>query len=329
MTVSYTTNMAMGKPTISNSYNVWGAELNTLIDIIDASVFSNNFAENTSSHTGLNFYYKNGRVQNGTTTTKVAGSYVTLTDNQTNYIEVSKSGTVSANTTGFSDDAIPLYTVVVASGVQGTATDHRNYLAPSSLWTKNDDSMDTTYNLMLGTGVKKDWKDTYNYMQLGGNSSIAYTKTATAPSSLYLNNNLYYDDTDDRWEIIYAGYTSQIRLGDGKVYIKTGDTDAADTAASLSNTAIFDEERNLLIANASTPSTVAGSASGCISMKALTNPTQVTANQIDIFCTDSTDATLGILCEEAVDADTDETQFSHKFRVEINGTAYYIMLIAV
>lgn len=329
MTVSYTTNMLMGKPTVANSYNVWGAELNTLIEIIDKAVFSNNFAEDTASHTGLNFYYKNGRVQNGTTTTKVSGSYITLTDNQTNYIEVNKSGTVSKNTSGFSDDSIPLYTVVCASGSQGTATDHRNYLAPASLWTKNSDSMDSTYNLMLGTGSKKTWGSTYNYMQLGGNGSISYSKTAAYPSYLYISNNLYWDVINSRWEVITAGQTSQIVLTTGRVYIKTGADLAADADAALLNTAVFDQERNLLLGGATSPQTVAGFGQGCISLKNLTEPTVVTSNQLDLFCTNDANVTLGMLCEESVAADTDETQFSHKFRIQINGTAYYIMLIQV
>lgn len=329
MSVTYTTNMLMGKPTVANSYNVWGAELNTLIDIVDLSVFSNNFAENAASHTGLNFYYKNGRVQDGTTTTKVSASYVTLTDNQTNYIEVSLAGTVSANTSGFTAGKIPLYTVVVTGGVQGTATDHRNYfnISASNYWSINSDSIDSTYNLMVGTGTKKDWKSTYNYMQLGGNGSIAYTKTATAPSHLFVNNNLYYDDTDDRWEIITTGYTSQIELTGGTVIIKTGDTGAADAAASLATTAEFDEYRNMLIGGASSPQKAVGNASGCISLKNVEQPSVATAGQVDIFCT--SDPYIGIYMTTAVVADTDETQFSHKVPIQINGSDYYIMLIEI
>jgi hypothetical protein len=332
MTVQYTPKMLLGMPTVGNSYQVWGSELNTLIGLIDEAVFSNNFGEESASHTGLNFYYRNGRVQNGNTTTNVAAGYVTLTDNNTNYIEVNLSGTVSANTTGFTDGSIPLYTVVTSSGSQATATDKRCYFHPptSQYWSYATDSINTTYNLMIGTGVKKDWDSTYNYMQLGGNGSIAYSKTAGYPSYLYISDNLYYDATDGQWEVIYQGYTSQMVLTNGRVYVYTGDFLAADSDASLLITAVFDEARNLLLGGATTPQIVADSASGCISLGAdLINPTQVVANQVDLFGTDSTDTTLGILCEQSVDADTDETQFSHKWRVEINGTAYYIMLIQV
>ena len=331
MSVSYTTNMLLGLPTVANSFNVWGNELNTLCWLIDGAVFSNNFAQDAASHTALTFYYRNGRVQNGTSTTNVSGSSIALTDNSTNYIEVNTSGTVSKNTTGFTPGSIPLYTVITASGAMSTITDKRCYLNPntSSYWTYATDSINTTYNLMIGTGVKKDWKDTYNYMQLGGNGSIAFSKTATYPSYLFISDNLYYDDTSDRWEVIYDGYTSQIKLSGGNVYILTGDDLSADADANLLVTARFDQERNLLIGGATSPQVVAGFAQGCISLKNLTTPTNVTSNQIDIYCTDDANVTLGILTEEAVTADTDETQFSHKFRICINGTDYYIMLIQV
>lgn len=61
-----------------------------------------------------------------------------------------------------------------------------------------------------------------------------------------------------------------------------------------------------------------------------TAPTTSIANQIEIFSTDISggDATLGLRTESSVAADTDETQFSHKLAVKINGTNYYFMLIA-
>ena len=80
MSVTYTTNMGLGKPTVLNSINVWGTELNTIFDKLDKSIMSNNFAENSSSHSGLNFYYQNGRLMDGITLREISGSFVTLTE---------------------------------------------------------------------------------------------------------------------------------------------------------------------------------------------------------------------------------------------------------
>lgn len=87
------------------------------------------FRELADSHSGLDFAYGAGRVRDDNTVTSVAAGTVTLTDATTNYVEVSSAGTVSANTTGFTAGAIPLYTVVTAAGAISTVTDRRAFLA--------------------------------------------------------------------------------------------------------------------------------------------------------------------------------------------------------
>lgn len=154
MSVNYTENCNFEKPVIGNSYGVWGTEENNTIDLIDDAVFSNNFAENAASHSGLNFYYKNGRVSLGTTITNVAAGYVTLTDSITNYIEVDTSGTVSANTTGFTLGKMPLFTVVTLSGEILTVTDKRCYFGiPVNQFFTSDGSTITTNQQFTITGV--------------------------------------------------------------------------------------------------------------------------------------------------------------------------------
>jgi hypothetical protein len=59
-----------------------------------------------------------------------------------------------------------------------------------------------------------------------------------------------------------------------------------------------------------------------------TVPTTSPADMIQIFSTDISggDATLGLRTEASVVTETDESKFSHKLPVKINGTTYYIML---
>src|SRR3989304_7258373 len=135
MTVSYTTNMNLGKPTIGNSYNSWGTELNDqCLDILDAAILSNNFSENAASHSGLNFYYKGGRILDNVTTRIVIAGFILLTNTAINYIEVSTAGTVSANTTSFTDGSIPLFMATTAGGVITGVTDKRAYMMPGSFF---------------------------------------------------------------------------------------------------------------------------------------------------------------------------------------------------
>ena len=327
MSVTYTTNMALGKPTVLDSLNVWGTELNTIFDKLDQAIMSNNFAENSSSHSGLNFYYLNGRLMDGTTLREVAAGSVALTDDTTNYVEVSTAGTVSANTTGFTSGSIPLFTVITASGSISTVNDKRSYMMASynSLFTLNGDAVETDYNFLVGTGTKKTWASTYEYLQLSGNSALAFTKTAAAGSKLFIVNNGYYDTTDTQWEYISNDEASQIILEDGKIKLQTAVSGVADAAISFIDVMMMDSTNNVFINGASKPTDSVGG----LHMKQGTDPTSSSADQISFFATAGANSTLGIRTEQTVAADTDETQFSHKHRININGTEYYIMLIAV
>lgn len=75
---------------------------------------------------GLDVDYTAGRIRvgDGAPTSWSAGT-LTLTDNATSYVEVDAGGTVSANTTGFSDNAMPLATVTTSSGDITGITDQR------------------------------------------------------------------------------------------------------------------------------------------------------------------------------------------------------------
>jgi hypothetical protein len=87
------------------------------------------FSYNASSSNGLNFYYDAGRFFNGASIINVAASYVALTDNATNYVEVDSAGTVSDNTSSFTADRMPLFTVVTSGGVITSVTQNKPLLA--------------------------------------------------------------------------------------------------------------------------------------------------------------------------------------------------------
>lgn len=91
-----------------------------------------------SATTALTWHYYGGRVYlNGTATqlpdSTMRGS-IALTDNATNYLEVDRAGAVSKNTTGFSTDKAPLYTVVTSSGAITSYQDHRDPMVLARLF---------------------------------------------------------------------------------------------------------------------------------------------------------------------------------------------------
>ena len=87
------------------------------------------FRERSDAHSGLDFAYGAGRVRNDNVITDTAAGTVVLTDEATNYIEVTTAGVVSANTTAFTAGRIPLFTVVTAASAIGTVTDKRAFLS--------------------------------------------------------------------------------------------------------------------------------------------------------------------------------------------------------
>lgn len=95
---------------------------------VPKSLISDYFMEVSASHSGLDFAYKAGKVRNDNVVTSVVAGTVTLTDDATNYIEVTGTGVVSANTTGYTTGKIPLFTVVTSSGAISTITDDRSFL---------------------------------------------------------------------------------------------------------------------------------------------------------------------------------------------------------
>ena len=73
-----------------------------------------------------------------------------------------------------------------------------------------------------------------------------------------------------------------------------------------------------------------GTGVSVLTIKNGTAPAAHVDDEVQIFSTDISggDATLGLYTEVAVAAETDETKFSHKLPVKINGSTYYIMLTA-
>lgn len=77
------------------------------------------------THSGLNFAYGAGRFHDGSAIVTVSAGTVLLTANQTNYIEVARDGTVSANISAFTAGRLPLYTAVAGASTIGTVTNRK------------------------------------------------------------------------------------------------------------------------------------------------------------------------------------------------------------
>jgi hypothetical protein len=72
--------------------------------------------KDTSNGSTLNFSWNASRFHNGMSLVTVVAGTITLAASTTNYIEVSRAGTVSSNTSVFTAGRLPLWTVLTGSG---------------------------------------------------------------------------------------------------------------------------------------------------------------------------------------------------------------------
>lgn len=82
------------------------------------------FARNSTS-TALTWNYYGGKMLVDGVITSIANGSVALTGSTTCYVEATRFGVVSVNTTGFTAGRIPLYQIVTGSGTVTSYTDKR------------------------------------------------------------------------------------------------------------------------------------------------------------------------------------------------------------
>ncbi len=87
------------------------------------------WGRNSLTSSGLVWGYFGGRVYLNGVATVIANATLTLAASQTNFIEVSRSGVVSSNTSAFSADRAPLYRVVTGATSVSSYEDHRSAVA--------------------------------------------------------------------------------------------------------------------------------------------------------------------------------------------------------
>ena len=190
----------------------------------------NSFDENSATTTGTTWGYKAGSVRFDNTVTVVSTGTVALTDDDTNYVEVDSSGTVSRNTTAFTAGQIPIRQVVVASGVQTTSTDKRTWLqsGPQGLATT---SSPTFAGMTLSTNravIKTGFND--------GTQNIDFPTNGMGAAKLMLGDSstiawFYLNTAPPGWKALSTGGDTVLGVsgGAGDYNVNGGN---ADTAAS-------------------------------------------------------------------------------------------------
>ena len=96
----------------------------TVNELMNAVSHSAEFSRRQSS-SGLSFDYFGGRILVDGVSTTIANGTITLTASNTNYIEATRAGVVSKNTSAFTPGNIALYKVVTGSATVTSYEDHR------------------------------------------------------------------------------------------------------------------------------------------------------------------------------------------------------------
>ena len=113
--------------------------------LFDAGSPATLFGRRASLCSGLNWFYYGGvmLVDGVLTTISNNAAALALTASATNYIEATRAGVVSKNTTAFTPGSIPLYTVVTGASSVTSYTDQRAWVQPEHLTSMTSVSVTT------------------------------------------------------------------------------------------------------------------------------------------------------------------------------------------
>lgn len=118
---------------------------NAFFDAVSPASF---FGRRQSTTTGLTWGYYGGNIIVDGVLTQIANGTLALTASATNYIEITRAGVISKNTTGFTPGSIPLYSVVVGASTITSYIDYRMLFQPNDM-TRNASQAVTTADVTL------------------------------------------------------------------------------------------------------------------------------------------------------------------------------------
>lgn len=126
---------------------------------------------------------RNGRIGNDNIVTTVIGGKITISDDATNYIEVTTGGGLTTNTTGFTEGNIPLYEITLDEGaLVGTLTtsDKRTRLRAKPIKFKKAYFNSEYDNGNSGAYITIDWNNGQNQkLTITENTSLTFTDIET------------------------------------------------------------------------------------------------------------------------------------------------------
>ena len=117
----------------------------TANDLFNAASPAMLFARRGALCSGLNWFYYGGLMLVDGVLTAISNNAaaLALTGSATNYIEATRAGVVSKNTSGFTAGSIPLYTAVCGASSVTSYTDQRPWVQPRDMTSKASQAVTT------------------------------------------------------------------------------------------------------------------------------------------------------------------------------------------
>jgi len=130
---------------ISASQSSKESTANALFDALSPAII---FGRRASTTTALTWGFYGGSMLVDGVLTPIDNDEISLTASTTNYVEATRAGVISKNTTGFTPGSIPLYTIVTGTSTVTSYVDERAWVNPDYL-THNVAVTVTTANVTL------------------------------------------------------------------------------------------------------------------------------------------------------------------------------------
>lgn len=169
------------------------------------------FGRRNSTSTGLTWgYYGGPMVVDGVLTIIANGTVTPLAASTTNYIEATRAGVVSKNTTAFTPGQIPLYTVATGASSISTWTDYRAWVLPSCVAGKLARAIASDANITLT------WAEAANDI-LQFTSSVSLTTTRNVVMPLAARQWTVYNGTTGAQSLQFIGASGTgVTVANGK-----------------------------------------------------------------------------------------------------------------
>lgn len=164
------------------------------------------FGRRDYASSGLTWAFYGGRMLIDGTLTAIANGSVELTASATNYVQATRAGVVSANTTAFTAGYIPLYTVVAGASTVVSYTDERDFAQPSYVLQKSASISLAAANVTLTAAQAR-----CRYITLSG--ALTANRTVTVPS---IGEWIFYNATTGAFTVtIKRSSGTTIDVGQG------------------------------------------------------------------------------------------------------------------